>query len=112
MPDVLEMPYRPPLLGEGEPGENAVTVRLGGPTCLSGDVIGDYSFQKPLEYGELLMFGDMAIYTTCKNNTFKILITEISQTFHGFITMPQPDIRQGHSIKGIVFAGCIYVNVW
>ena len=70
MPDVLEMPYRPPLLGAGEPGENAVTVRLGGPTCLSGDVIGDYSFQKPLAYGDLLMFGDMAIYTTCKNNTF------------------------------------------
>ena len=61
MPDVLEMPYRPPLLGAGEPGENAVTVRLGGPTCLSGDVIGDYSFQKPLAYGDLLvMFGDMA----------------------------------------------------
>ena len=70
MPDVLEMPYRPPLLGAGEPGENAVTVRLGGPTCLSGDVIGDYSFQKPLAYGDLLMFGDMAIYTICKNNTF------------------------------------------
>ena len=82
MPDVLEMPYRPPLLGAGEPGENAVTVRLGGPTCLSGDVIGDYSFQKPLAYGDLLMFGDMAIYTTCKNNTFN--------------GMPLPDIWLRH----------------
>ena len=65
-----------------EPGENAVTVRLGGPTCLSGDVIGDYSFQKPLAYGDLLMFGDMAIYTTCKNNTFN--------------GMPLPDIWLRH----------------
>ena len=70
MPDVLEMPYRPPLLGADEPGENAVTIRLGGPTCLSGDVIGDYKFRQLPEYGDLLMFGDMAIYTTCKNNTF------------------------------------------
>ena len=85
MPDVLEMPYRPPLLGAGEPGENAVTVRLGGPTCLSGDVIGDYSFQKPLAYGDLLMFGDMAIYTTCKNNTFN--------------GMPLPDIWLRHGDK-------------
>ncbi len=69
-PDVLEMPYRPPLLGAGEPGELAHTYRLGGPTCLAGDVIGDYSFAAPLRVGNLLVFGDMAIYTTCKNNTF------------------------------------------
>ena len=69
-PDVLEMPYRPPLLGAGEPGELAHTYRLGGPTCLAGDVIGDYSFAAPLRVGDLLVFGDMAIYTTCKNNTF------------------------------------------
>ena len=70
MPDVIEMPYRPPLLGAGEPGELPDTVRLAGPTCLAGDVIGDYSFEKAPEPGDLLMFGDMAIYTTCKNNTF------------------------------------------
>ena len=69
-PDVLEMPYRPPLLGAGEPGERKYTYRLGGPTCLSGDIIGDYSFDAPLKEGDRLIFGDMAIYTTCKNNTF------------------------------------------
>ena len=69
-PDVLEMPYRPPLYAAGEPGEKPYTYRLGGPTCLSGDIIGDYSFDRPLKEGERLTFGDMAIYTTCKNNTF------------------------------------------
>ena len=69
-PDVIEMPYRPPLLNAGNPGERAVTFRLGGPTCLAGDVIGDYSFDAPLTEGDRLLFGDMAIYTTCKNNTF------------------------------------------
>ena len=69
-PDVIEMPYRPPLLDAGEPGEKPCTVRLGGPTCLAGDVIGDYSFAAPLTEGQRLIFGDMAIYTTCKNNTF------------------------------------------
>ena len=69
-PDVIEMPYRPPLLGAGEPGEKACTIRLGGPTCLAGDVVGDYSFAAPLAEGDKLIFGDMAIYTTCKNNTF------------------------------------------
>ena len=70
MPDVLEMPYRPPLLGADDTEEDRIIVRLGGPTCLSGDVIGDYKFRQLPEYGDLLMFGDMAIYTTCKNNTF------------------------------------------
>lgn len=70
MPDVLEMPYRPPLYGAGEPGQLPCTVRLGGPTCLAGDIIGDYSFPAPLQEGDLLLFGDMAIYSTCKNNTF------------------------------------------
>ena len=69
-PDVIEMPYRPPLWSAGEPGEKPFTCRLGGPTCLSGDVIGDYSFDAPLREGDRLLFGDMAIYTTCKNNTF------------------------------------------
>ncbi|MCD8357118.1 MAG: carboxynorspermidine decarboxylase [Clostridia bacterium] len=70
MPDVLEMPYRPPLYGADEPGKRCCTFRLGGPTCLAGDVIGDFSFDAPVQEGDLLLFGDMAIYTTCKNNTF------------------------------------------
>jgi carboxynorspermidine decarboxylase len=70
MPDVLEMPYRPPLLDAAEPGEKPHTYRLAGPTCLAGDVIGDYSFEKPLQYGDLLQFGDMAIYSMVKTNTF------------------------------------------
>jgi carboxynorspermidine decarboxylase len=70
MPDVLEMPYRPPLLDAAEPGENPHTFRLAGPTCLAGDVIGDYSFAKPLHYGDLRQFGDMAIYSMVKTNTF------------------------------------------
>ncbi|WP_337799077.1 carboxynorspermidine decarboxylase [Acidaminococcus timonensis] len=70
MPDVLEMPYRPPLYGAGDQGEKQKTWCLGSATCLSGDVVGDYSFDGDLEVGELLLFGDMAIYTTCKNNTF------------------------------------------
>ncbi len=70
MPDVLEMPYRPPLLNAGKPGEKAHTFRLAGPTCLAGDVIGDYSFDLPLKPGGRLVFGDMAIYTMVKNNTF------------------------------------------
>jgi len=70
MPDVLEMPYRPPLRGAGQPGEKPYTVRLTGPTCLAGDVIGDYAFDQPLRPGDLLVFEDMAIYTMVKNNTF------------------------------------------
>lgn len=70
MPDVLEMPYRPPLFGSGKPGEKAYTCRLGAQTCLAGDVIGEYSFDRPLGIGDLLIFGDMAIYTMVKNNTF------------------------------------------
>ena len=70
MPDVLEMPYRPPLQGSGEAGEKTYTYRLGGPTCLAGDVIGDYSFDHELKEGERLVFEDMAIYSMVKNNTF------------------------------------------
>ena len=70
MPDVLEMPYRPPLQGAGQPGEKPYTFRLGGPTCLAGDVIGDYSFDRPLAPGDVLVFEDMALYTMVKNNTF------------------------------------------
>ena len=78
MPDVIEMPYTPPLMGAVAIGTTRNTdinqsnhiYRLGGPTCLAGDVIGDYIFENELSVGDMLIFGDMAIYTTCKNNTF------------------------------------------
>lgn len=70
MPDVLEMPYRPMITGSGKPQEYPYTYRLGAPTCLAGDVIGDYSFEKPLSIGDKLVFTDMAIYSMVKNNTF------------------------------------------
>jgi carboxynorspermidine decarboxylase len=70
MPDVLEMPYRPPITNAGEAGELAHTYRLGGPTCLAGDFIGEYSFKKPLAVGKKIILEDMAIYSMVKNNTF------------------------------------------
>jgi len=70
MPDVIEMPYRPPLADSGLPGDRAHTYRLAGMTCLAGDVIGDYSFDAPRRIGDRLSFEDMAIYTMVKNNTF------------------------------------------
>lgn len=70
MPDVLEMPYRPPLRGGYPAGEKAYTYRLSSLTCLAGDVIGDYSFEKPVQIGDRLIFEDMAIYSMVKNNTF------------------------------------------
>ncbi len=70
MPDVLEMPYRPTIIGAAEPGVLPHTYRLGGLTCLAGDVIGDYSFAKPLEIGDRLVFLDMAHYTMVKTTTF------------------------------------------
>ncbi len=70
MPDVLEMPYRPPLKDSGNAGEKKYTYRLSSRTCLAGDVIGDYSFDEPLKCGDVLSFSDMAIYTMVKNNTF------------------------------------------
>lgn len=69
-PDVLEMPYRPPLFGAGLPQEKKYTYRLSSRTCLAGDVMGDYSFDAPLKEGDILTFSDMAIYTMVKNNTF------------------------------------------
>ena len=70
MPDVLEMPYRPMVIGSDYPNKKPHTYRLAGPTCLAGDVIGDYSFDAPLCPGDKLVFCDMAIYTMVKNNTF------------------------------------------
>ena len=82
MPDVLEMPYRPPLRSSGLPNEKAVTCRLASRTCLAGDVIGEYSFDRMPEIGETLIFEDMAIYSMVKNNTFN--------------GMPLPDIALMH----------------
>lgn len=92
MPDVIEMPYRPPLFDAGNPvnpeelAERPYVYRLAGPTCLAGDVIGDYCFRQPLHIGDRLHFLDMAIYTMVKNNTFN--------------GMPLPDIlletKEGH----------------
>ncbi len=70
MPDVLEMPYRPNIIGADLPGAKHNTYRLGGPTCLAGDIVGDYSFDQPLRQGDRLVFCDMAHYTMVKNNTF------------------------------------------
>ena len=76
MPDVLEMPYRPHVIGSGQPDESgraggkSHTYRFGGPSCLAGDIIGDYSFDAPLKIGDRLVFTDMAIYSMVKTNTF------------------------------------------
>ena len=70
MPDVLEMPYRPNITGADLPGTRPHTYRLAGPTCLAGDVIGDYSFDVPLRVGDKLVFHDMAHYTMVKNTMF------------------------------------------
>ena len=70
MPDILEMPYRPRVIGAGLPGEFAYSYRLGGMTCLAGDVVGDYSFAAPLEVGQRLVFDDMSHYTMVKTTTF------------------------------------------
>ena len=70
MPDVLAMPYRPNIIGASKPGELPHTYRLGGITCLAGDVIGDYSFSGPLERGDRLVLLDMALYSFVKNTTF------------------------------------------
>lgn len=70
MPDVIEMPYRPPLRDSGEAKEKPYQYRLAGPTCLAGDIIGDYSFDYELRPGNRLYFEDMAIYSMVKNNTF------------------------------------------
>lgn len=70
MPDVLLMPYRPDIIGSAGPGEKGYTYRLAGPSCLAGDVIGDYSFDRPLQRGDRLVFKDMALYSIVKSTTF------------------------------------------
>ncbi len=88
MPDVLEMPYRPSMIGAGKPGEKPHTYRFGGNTCLAGDIIGDYSFDHELREGERLVFEDMAIYSMCKNNTFNgIPLPSIYRLRDGKVTL-------------------------
>lgn len=70
MPDVLEVPYRPDIEGAGAAGEHAHTYRLAGRTCMTGDVIGDYSFAQPLKPGDRIIFTDQMHYTFVKTNTF------------------------------------------
>lgn len=71
MPDTLEMPYKPRILGAyHEPQAGKPTYRLGGMTCLAGDFMGDYSFDQPLEIGQMLVFDDMIHYTMVKTTTF------------------------------------------
>ena len=71
MPDVLEMPYRPNIIGAGKPDEYEYTYRFGGPTCLAGDIIGDYSFKEPLKPGDKLSISAIwQYYSMVKNNTF------------------------------------------
>lgn len=100
MPDVLEMPYRPVIISAGEPKELDYTYRLGGPTCLAGDIIGDYSFEEPLKIGDKLVFCDMAIYSMVKNNTFNgmnlpdILIYTEKYGYREYKTFGYDDFRR------------------
>ncbi|WP_294854955.1 carboxynorspermidine decarboxylase [uncultured Oscillibacter sp.] len=88
MPDVLEMPYQPPVYCANTDPSGGYPYRLAGPTCLAGDVIGEYHFPQRLKEGDMVLFGDMAIYTTCKNNTFN--------------GMPLPDIWKLDKEKQLV----------
>ncbi|HEY1548719.1 MAG TPA: carboxynorspermidine decarboxylase [Kofleriaceae bacterium] len=88
MPDVLEMPYRPIIVDAGEPGAKPHTYRLGGMTCLAGDVIGDYSFDRPLQIGDRLVFLDMSHYTMVKTTTFNgVRLPSIATHDRGRITI-------------------------
>jgi carboxynorspermidine decarboxylase len=70
MPDVIEMPYKPKILGATDPIEGKPTYRMGGQTCLAGDFVGDYSFDKPLKIGDKVVWNDMMHYTMVKTTTF------------------------------------------
>ncbi len=80
-PDVIEMPYTPPVAGADEPGVHPYEYRLAGHSCLAGDVIGDYSFPAPLKVGDRVEFLDMALYTMVKTNTFNGLALPSIATF-------------------------------
>ena len=117
MPDVLEMPYRPPLKDSGEAGEKAYTYRLGGPTCLAGDIIGDYSFDAPLKEGDKLVFEDMAIYTMVKNNTFNgIGLPAIALTNHAALSSAFANDVDGmlsyaQQVNGYGKAGDVFLGI-
>lgn len=90
MPDVLAMPYRPHIIGAGRPGELPHTWRLGGISCLAGDLIGEYSFPEPLRVGDCLVLCDMALYSFVKNTTFNGVELPSIYTFsreHGTVTL-------------------------
>ena len=92
MPDVLEMPYRPEVIGAGEAGEFKHTYRLGGLTCLAGDIVGDYSVPEPLKVGDRLIFTDMAHYTTVKTTLF-------NGVQHPSIALYSPDTRETEVVR-------------
>lgn len=98
MPDVLEMPYRPRIVGAGGPDEKRHTYRLGGLTCLAGDVIGDYSFDKRLEVGQRLIFEDMAHYTMVKNTTFNGVDLPAIAICRSELLAPRTDVRRRFEI--------------
>jgi len=70
MPDTLAMPYRAEVRGAAETGKKPYTYRLGGNTCLAGDIMGDYAFDEPLQVGDQIVFEDQIHYTFVKNTTF------------------------------------------
>lgn len=92
MPDVLEMPYRPEILGGAEVGVKLHPFRLGGLTCLAGDVIGDWSFDEPLQVGDRLVFTDMAHYTNVKSTTFNGVRLPSLATF-------EPDTKEVRMVR-------------
>jgi carboxynorspermidine decarboxylase len=96
MPDVLEMPYRPEIVGAGQPGEKPYTYRLGGLTCLAGDVIGDYSFDARLSPGDRLIFRDMAHYTMVKSTAFNGVALPAICLFH-------PETREVETIREFAY---------
>jgi carboxynorspermidine decarboxylase len=96
MPDVLEMPYRPAITGGYDAGEKPHTYRLGGPSCLAGDVIGDWSFEKPLKAGDRLVFEDMSHYTMVKTTTFNGIQ-------HPHICTYEPDTGQLQVVRSFAY---------
>ena len=92
MPDVLAQPYRPNIIGAGKEREQKYTYRLGGLTCLAGDVIGDYSFAQRLRPQNRLVFLDMAHYSMVKTTTF-------NGVRHPSIATYDPDSGKVHIIK-------------
>ncbi|OGP96853.1 MAG: carboxynorspermidine decarboxylase [Deltaproteobacteria bacterium RBG_19FT_COMBO_46_9] len=103
MPDVLLMPYRPHIMKSGQPGDKRYTYRIGGPSCLAGDIMGDYSFDRPLRRGDKLVFTDMALYSIVKSTTFNgtnlpdITLVRESGELHQVKTFGYRDYRNRQS---------------